>query len=128
MFPEVRTRILFVDDEFGPFAVPIVLADEPVASLDPKVSRDILSLLRDESKERNTSVMCSLHQFDLAREFGDRIVGMRDGRIVFDGTPEEFTDEVVERLYAGAQWEDKPARPETEQNLSMPGSFVTAPA
>jgi phosphonate transport system ATP-binding protein len=90
----------------------VVLADEPVASLDPKISRDILSLVRDAARERNTTVLCSLHQVDLAREFGDRIVGMRDGRVVFDGTPAEFTDERVERLYAGAHWEDEPAQAE----------------
>lgn len=86
----------------------VVLADEPVASLDPKISREILSLIRDAARERNATVLCSLHQVDLAREFGDRIVGMRDGRIVFDGTPEEFTDERVEALYHGAKWEDHP--------------------
>ncbi|MFA7350739.1 MAG: phosphonate ABC transporter ATP-binding protein [Methylotenera sp.] len=86
----------------------VVLADEPVASLDPKISRDILTLIRDAARERNTTVLCSLHQVDLAREFGDRIVGMRDGRIVFDGTPAEFTDERVEALYHGARWEDAP--------------------
>lgn len=88
----------------------VVLADEPVASLDPKISRDILRLIRDAAMERNTTVLCSLHQIDLAREFGDRIVGMRDGRIVFDGTPSEFTDERVAALYQGAHWEDQPAR------------------
>lgn len=91
----------------------VVLADEPVASLDPKVSRDILALIRDAAQERNTTVLCSLHQVDLAREFGDRIVGMRDGRIVFDGTPEEFTDERVEALYHGAKWEDQPTGTDT---------------
>ena len=103
----------------------VVLADEPVASLDPKISHDILSLIRDAARARNTSVLCSLHQVDLAREFGDRIVGMRDGRIVFDGTPAEFTDDVVQRLYAGAQWEDVPARAEGVRHA--PGSFVTVP-
>jgi len=87
----------------------VVLADEPVASLDPKISREILSLIRDAARERNATVLCSLHQVDLAREFGDRIVGMRDGKIVFDGTPEEFTDARVEALYQGAKWEDHPA-------------------
>lgn len=87
----------------------VVLADEPVASLDPKISREILSLIRDAARERNATVLCSLHQVDLAREFGDRIVGMRDGKIVFDGTPAEFTDERMEALYQGAQWEDHPA-------------------
>ena len=86
----------------------VVLADEPVASLDPKISRDILTLVRNAARERGTTVLCSLHQIDLAREFGDRIVGMRDGQVVFDGTPSEFTDERVRALYHGAQWDDKP--------------------
>lgn len=86
----------------------VVLADEPVASLDPKISREILGLIRDAAQERHATVLCSLHQVDLAREFGDRIVGMRDGKIVFDGTPEEFTEERVEALYHGARWEDAP--------------------
>jgi phosphonate transport system ATP-binding protein len=94
----------------------VVLADEPVASLDPKISRDILTLIRDAAKEHNTTVLCSLHQIDLAREFADRIVGMRDGRIVFDGTPEEFTDERVQALYHGAHWEDPPKKVEPEQS------------
>lgn len=91
----------------------VVLADEPVASLDPKISRDILTLVREAARERNTTVLCSLHQVDLAREFGDRIVGMRDGRVVFDGTPAEFTDERVQQLYAGAHWDDQPADEDT---------------
>jgi phosphonate transport system ATP-binding protein len=87
----------------------VVLADEPVASLDPKISRDILALVREAARERNTTVLCSLHQVDLAHEFGDRIVGMRDGRVVFDGTPADFTDEHVQQIYAGAHWEDPSA-------------------
>jgi phosphonate transport system ATP-binding protein len=106
----------------------VVLADEPVASLDPKISRDILTLIRDAARERNTSVLCSLHQVDLAREFGDRIVGMRDGRIVFDGTPAEFTDEVVERLYAGAHWEDVAAPSDAEENTLPQGSLLPVAA
>jgi len=101
----------------------VVLADEPVASLDPKISRDILSLIRDAARERNATVLCSLHQVDLAREFGDRIVGMRDGRVVFDGTPAEFTDERVHALYQGARWEDAPAAGSDESH-SMAGLAV----
>lgn len=67
----------------------LILADEPVASLDPDTSRDILSLLRSAAKERGAAVLCSLHQIDLAREFADRIIAMRDGRIVFDGLPDD---------------------------------------
>ncbi len=86
----------------------VVLADEPVASLDPKISRDILALVRDAARARGVTVLCSLHQVDLAREFGDRIVGMRDGRIVFDGTPAEFSDARVAALYHGADWGGHP--------------------
>jgi phosphonate transport system ATP-binding protein len=84
----------------------VVLADEPVASLDPKISRDILGLIRDAARERNATVVCTLHQVDLAREFADRIVGMRDGRVVFDGTPDAFTHDRMAKLYQGARWED----------------------
>ncbi len=95
----------------------VVLADEPVASLDPKISRDILGLIRDAARERNATVLCSLHQIDLAREFADRIIGMRDGRIVFDGTPQELTDARVDTLYQGARWEDPP---EAEAATDLP--------
>lgn len=90
----------------------VILADEPVASLDPRISRDILTLIRSAAMASNSAVLCSLHQLDLAREFGDRIVGMRSGRIVFDGTPADFTDEVVERLYGGVRWEEAAPSPE----------------
>jgi phosphonate transport system ATP-binding protein len=103
----------------------VVLADEPVASLDPKISRDILMLIRDAARERNTTVLCSLHQIDLAREFADRIIGMRDGRVVFDGTPAEFTDERVQALYHGAQWEDRHPEDEAEEEM-MDHGLVTA--
>ncbi|WP_291742547.1 ATP-binding cassette domain-containing protein, partial [Limnobacter sp. UBA1615] len=98
----------------------VVLADEPVASLDPKISADILGLIRDAARERGATVLCSLHQVDLAREFGDRIVGMRNGKVVFDGTPAEFTDAKVNDLYHGARWEDTPADDE-EIELQVPG-------
>jgi phosphonate transport system ATP-binding protein len=84
----------------------VVLADEPVASLDPQISRDILTLLKDAARELNATVVCSLHQVDLAREFGDRIVGMRSGEIVFDGAPDEFDDQRLNRLYQNADWGD----------------------
>jgi phosphonate transport system ATP-binding protein len=85
----------------------VVLADEPVASLDPKISRDILALLRDTARELGATVVCSLHQVDLAREFGDRIIGMRDGAMVFDGTPADFNDEKLHQLYHGAHWDEE---------------------
>ncbi len=79
----------------------VLLADEPVASLDPRISRGILQLLHRQSRNHGTTVLCSLHQPELAREFGDRIVAVSQGRLVFDGTPEQLTDSVCEDLYHG---------------------------
>jgi phosphonate transport system ATP-binding protein len=77
----------------------VMLADEPVASLDPRTSRDTLELLKHQSRQRNVTVLCSLHQIDLAREFADRIVALREGAIAFDGIPDDFTDAVVDQVY-----------------------------
>ncbi len=78
---------------------PLVLADEPVASLDPRISRDILALLRRSARMHGATVLCSLHQIELAREFADRIVGMRGGRIVLDCAPQQLDDARLAALY-----------------------------
>ena len=62
----------------------ILLADEPVASLDPESSRIVMSLIRDIARERNLTVLCSLHQVDLALSWADRIIGLREGAVVLD--------------------------------------------
>jgi len=77
----------------------LVLADEPVASLDPKISRDILALLRRQSRQRGATLLCSLHQLELAREFGDRIVALREGRVVFDGTPAQLDHDACIEIF-----------------------------
>ncbi|MFU8847906.1 MAG: phosphonate ABC transporter ATP-binding protein [Opitutales bacterium] len=107
----------------------VVLADEPVASLDPGTSREILHLLRKASQERNATVLCSLHQVDLAKEFADRIIAMKAGKMVFDGLPEELTPRVLADLYEDQSWMEsapkasKPAKAsEVEQVLGMPQS------
>jgi phosphonate transport system ATP-binding protein len=83
----------------------IVLADEPVASLDPRAARDVLALLGRQARERGATVLCSLHQIDLARGFADRIVGLDGGRIVFDGPPDALDARGVSSLYRLAQTE-----------------------
>ena len=80
-------------------APPLVLADEPVASLDPQASREVLMLLRQQAAERGTTVLCSLHQVDLARSFADRIVALRHGELVFDGPPSRFDAAAARALY-----------------------------
>jgi phosphonate transport system ATP-binding protein len=79
----------------------VILADEPVASLDPKTSRNVLSYLRQASRESGITVICNLHQVDYAREYGERIVGVAGGRIVFEGRPDELTDEALHLIYPG---------------------------
>jgi len=79
----------------------VILADEPVASLDPAISREVLGLLREAAREQSATVLCSLHQTDLAREFADRIIGMRKGRVVFDGPPHLFDSAAEAKLYEG---------------------------
>jgi phosphonate transport system ATP-binding protein len=79
----------------------VILADEPVASLDPKTSRNVLDYLRQASRESGITVICNLHQVDYAREYGERIVGVAGGRIVFEGRPDELTEEALHLIYPG---------------------------
>lgn len=77
----------------------VLLADEPVASLDPVISRSILQLLKSTAKERGATALCSLHQVELALEIADRIIGLNKGRVVYDGPPEELTLDVLNLIY-----------------------------
>lgn len=65
----------------------ILIADEPVASLDPQTSVEIMALLCDLARSAESTLLCSLHQVELAQRFADRIIGVRGGQIVFDGAP-----------------------------------------
>jgi phosphonate transport system ATP-binding protein len=100
----------------------LVLADEPVASLDPRISRSILSLLKEASREQGATVLCSLHQVDLTREFADRVIGMNGGRVVFDGGVEELTEEVLSVIYDGTRTEreHRPESPDAACDLPLP--------
>lgn len=77
----------------------IVLADEPVASLDPAMSRSILNSLKTAAKKHGTTVICTLHQLDYALEFADRIIALRDGKVFFDGPPQQLDKETQTNLY-----------------------------
>jgi phosphonate transport system ATP-binding protein len=80
----------------------VVLADEPVASLDQASSGVVLELLRETSARRGTTVLCSLHQVDLARRFADRIVGLRRGKVVYDGLPGDLDAAAEASIYEAA--------------------------
>ena len=80
----------------------VLLADEPVASLDPESARQVLRTLRGIARDQGIAVLCSLHQVDLAREFADRLVGMREGRVVFDAVPGLLGADAEQALYGDA--------------------------
>jgi phosphonate transport system ATP-binding protein len=84
----------------------ILLADEPVASLDPATADQVLTTLCQISRQSQLTLIMSLHQLDLARRFADRIVGLTRGRVVFDGPPAALTSEQVHALYGSASAED----------------------
>ncbi|MDQ3216218.1 MAG: phosphonate ABC transporter ATP-binding protein [Pseudomonadota bacterium] len=82
----------------------LLLVDEPTASLDPKTARQIMRLIKELATERSTPAIVNMHDVALAREFADRVVGFRDGRIVFDDTPSTLTDATLDRIYGGEDW------------------------
>ena len=95
----------------------VILADEPVASLDPHTARRALGYLKQACRELGITVVCNLHQVDYAREFGDRIVGLSQGRVLFDRRPQELCEAELEALYAGSAAQAGP----------QPIASVTAP-
>ena len=77
----------------------LLLADEPVASLDPKAANLILSLLKKINQEYGTTILCNLHQVDLAKKYSDRIVGLMDGKVVFDEMSSNLNNTFLDKLY-----------------------------
>jgi phosphonate transport system ATP-binding protein len=86
----------------------LVLADEPVASLDPALADDVLALLRDLARERDHTLVASLHAPDLARRHFDRIIGLREGCVVFDLPPRKVTADVLDALYRSSATASSP--------------------
>jgi phosphonate transport system ATP-binding protein len=77
----------------------VLLADEPVASLDPEAAEDIMRLLQTLARSENLAVLCVLHQVELAYAYADRVVGIRGGRMVFDAPRADVSREAVRGLY-----------------------------
>ncbi|MFC7129218.1 phosphonate ABC transporter ATP-binding protein [Haloferax chudinovii] len=84
----------------------LLLADEPVASLDPASAETVMGYIRTAAAERDLSTLASLHQVNLAREFGERFLALRDGKLVFDGYREDLTVDVIDRIYGDVQTAD----------------------
>jgi phosphonate transport system ATP-binding protein len=77
----------------------IILADEPIASLDPMNAKVVMDALADINQHDGITVLCNLHTLDTARAYCGRVIGMAAGRIVFDGAPERLTDPVLRDIY-----------------------------
>ena len=84
----------------------LVLADEPTSSLDPKTSVEIMELLARLARERGIPVVVNIHNVELAKRFAERIVGMSQGAIVFDGAPSELRESDLLAIYGGEGWID----------------------
>jgi len=93
----------------------IILADEPIASLDPVTSRIVMDDFKRINKDLNISVIMNIHHVEIALEYADRIIGVRKGEVVFDGAASQVTPNVLRDIY-GANWEAETA--ETEEKLA----------
>ncbi len=84
----------------------VLLADEPTASLDPRTSEQIMALTQELSEEMRLPVLINIHNVQQARTYADRIVGLRFGQIVFDGTADQLDDAALDLIYGGKDWNE----------------------
>jgi len=82
----------------------LLLVDEPTASLDPKTSRQIMRLLTEVCAERKLPAIVNIHDVPLAQQFMQRIIGLRAGKVVFDGVPDELTETALTTIYGEEDW------------------------
>ena len=78
----------------------MILADEPTASLDPKLTRVIMDILKEINVRQGMTLVVSQHLIDVARMYGSRLIGLQRGRIVFDGPPQVLTQTIIRQIYA----------------------------
>lgn len=114
----------------------IVLADEPIASLDPASARKVMQMLADINRQDGITVLVSLHQVDYAIRFCTRAIAMRDGRVVYDGATERLTPDFLKDLYGtsreeliltGAFGNQNAPGVEPEEGEAATGAFAPAP-
>ncbi|RKF17893.1 phosphonate ABC transporter ATP-binding protein [Alginatibacterium sediminis] len=84
----------------------ILLADEPTSSLDPKTAVEIMELMETFAKQKNIPVLVNIHDVNLAKRYAKRIIGMSDGKVHYDGSPEGITEEDLKIIYGGESWLD----------------------
>jgi len=103
----------------------LLLADEPIASLDPASATTVMDYIQSATKERGLACIVNLHQVDFAKKYASRIIGMKHGNIVFDGSPEELTDEMISYIYEGDNGDSDDSETKND-NDTLPISTVGA--
>ena len=83
----------------------LILADEPTSSLDPKTSVEIMELLHSVSIKEQVPVNVNIHNVELARRFAQRIIGLSQGHVIFDGPPDQLSDTLLNDIYGGQDWQ-----------------------
>src|SRR5689334_21750999 len=107
----------------------IILADEPIASLDPRNTKVVMDALLRINKHFGITVLCNLHSLDLARGYCDRLIGMAAGSVVFDGAPEQLTDAAAREIYgleADDVLESAPKAPAWRGSVPVLGEVAAA--
>jgi phosphonate transport system ATP-binding protein len=105
----------------------VLLADEPISSLDPVTGREILTLLRSIGIMRGMTLLCNLHDVSLAIETADRLIGLRDGVVAFDRRPEDLTTDDLNRLYGATRLAPPSGNPVTASaDQTVPGHTAAA--
>lgn len=102
----------------------VILADEPISALDPVSARTVMETLQHANEKFGITVIANLHQLDYAREFSQRMIGIKDGEIVYDGSPQQITQAQVERIYRRPE-AGQPQEPNREK-IYCPGVAVNA--
>ena len=94
----------------------LLLVDEPTASLDPKTARQIMRLIRELATERHRPALVNIHDVALAQAFADRVIGLKGGRVAFDGPPAALNAEILTAIYGAEDWSQtiRPADEEAE--------------
>lgn len=80
----------------------IILADEPVASLDPVTAKVVMDDFKRINQETNMSILINIHHVELALEYADRVIGIRQGEVVYDGKSEDVSQDVLDQIYGSA--------------------------
>jgi phosphonate transport system ATP-binding protein len=93
----------------------LLLVDEPTASLDPKTARQIMRLIRALAQERGCAALVNIHDVALAQGFADRVLGLKAGRVAFDGRAGELTPAVLTDIYGAEDWSQTIRRADEEE-------------